>query len=639
MINTLLTKARADTEIAIGDLKSGIEIYESILEAVPQIAAENLLRLSFLTGRKAVFEASDNTYDWSTKPSDFRVESTSDLAYLGLLFPPEEQAKAIQSWLHYLRTVERGWERDFVSQEVLKREKLTCQMCRTVPATGFHLEAPVCKNCLELLQNPDWFKTALKGQDSSAIELLENLSGETFTEPVDLDAMFPHQVQIEKTPVLSPLQDVEAFYPLFESDLQACWDRAKELVESENGLEPCHLWEALHLEPGLLSNSIHQETLQDDRELYRHSNGQADLLESLNIARWYHGLNPNNESPKISAQAVYRGLAFAFDPTRSKFYASIIGTMIGIWSNSEQIAEFERLLEDEPDALLLRLLLSNGGTSLETVSSLNPHTLWLINHAPQLAESSTAGSMWLISPHDFKKYLEAWIDALENNMNDPEVLAKAGQFFTFSQPLLSLKLYERASQLAPEDLSYRTHIGHALENVAREALDPEARAKILREAVSCCEQSLAKDQEPGNRSFYLVDALQYSFRAEDWESVERLARELLQELGDEENWNRGNNLHCAHVALGHLALNEGNREVAKSHLLAAADVEGSPQLKSFGPRFGLARRFLALGETEVVIQYLRACQSFWEQGQAYLAGLLAELEAGRIPELSGFRGE
>ena len=141
------------------------------------------------------------------------------------------------------------------------------------------------------------------------------------------------------------------------------------------------------------------------------------------------------------------------------------------------------------------------------------------------------------------------------------------------------------------------------------------------------------------RSIFLVDAISYALRARDYSSVERFAKELLEQPASEHDWNRGNSLHCAHLALGHLALNKEQLDEVKTHLLAAADIEGSPQLKSFGPHFGLARRFLALGEREVVAEYLRLCREFWFSGQGLIDAWLGELEAGRVPELSGFRGE
>ena len=511
-------------------------------------------------------------------------------------------------------------------------------MCQVAPAAGFQRELPVCSQCGALLEDPDWFKAALKGEDSNAIQLLENLSGETFDEPFDMDEMFPHQIKAEATPLMRRLEEVEDFYPHFSPELKTCWDDATDFARrAEEELKPGHLWEVLHRYPDSLGKYIHKDSLQTDRDLYKSHDGEADLLRILNIARWWDGLNPNGSSSEISLGTVYRSLAYGYDESHSRFYASMV-SILGIGCNALQAAEFERLLEESPDDIFLRLVLTHYGTG-ETAAGLNRHTLWLVNHQPHLAEGNTAGVLWLTSPQGFRTMLEAWIGALERNPSKPMVLAKAGGFFTFSQPLLALKLYQRAAELEPEESLHRKHIAHALEGLAREALNPMARNQLLLEATEWCERSLEQIQDPNHRSHFLVDAVSYAFRAEDWTRVESFAKELLDSAGAEADWNRGNSLHCAHLALGHLALNSEDREQAKFHLLAAGEIEGSPQLKSFGPHFGLARRLLALGEMEVVSQYLRLCQNFWDSGQSYLEAWLAQLKAGQTPDLNGFRGE
>ena len=652
-IPALLTKARADTEIALGDLQSGFDIYKTILETLPEVASECLLRLSFLLGHKtseedylaglgahrrnfweAVFEVRRGNY---RETLEFEAESTSDLAYLGLLYPPAQQESAVDVWMHYLETVESGWERAFVAEELLRRKPSMCQMCQEAQAGGFMRDQPVCSGCLQLLQDPNWFKETMKGEDPAAIELLENLSGEAFEGPVDMDDLFPQPVRERALPLVKRLEKLEKFYPLFENALKQCWDQAVDMAEGPLcDLKPRHLWSALHHPGDSLSKAIHKDTIEADRELYDQGDGDADLLRILNIARWWDTLNPNSKSSEISIGTVYRSLAYCFDETRPTMFTPLI-RMIGMGCNARQAAEFESLLEKSPDDIFLRIVLANY-SSMESFSKVNPHDLWLVNHHPHLADS-TSGSLWLGSPVEFRIMLQAWSEAVEQHSDDPRVLDKAGNFFRLSQPWLSLRLSQRAATLKPEETTYRMSVGHAMESLAREALNPEARTRLLMEAVAWCEEALDRYEDPDLRSMFLVDAVSYAFRARDYFSVERFAKELLQQAASVQGWNAGNSLHCAHLALGHLALNKEQLDEAKKHLLAAADIEGSPQLKSFGPHFGLARRFLALGEREVVTEYLRLCREFWFSGQGLIDAWLGELKAGRIPELGGFRGE
>lgn len=77
--------------------------------------------------------------------------------------------------------------------------------------------------------------------------------------------------------------------------------------------------------------------------------------------------------------------------------------------------------------------------------------------------------------------------------------------------------------------------------------------------------------------------------------------------GDGDLW------HQANVVLGRIALAEDDVARAKEHLLAAAGVEGSPVLGSFGPNMALAKELLERGEREAVLEYLDLCARFWER--------------------------
>jgi hypothetical protein len=70
------------------------------------------------------------------------------------------------------------------------------------------------------------------------------------------------------------------------------------------------------------------------------------------------------------------------------------------------------------------------------------------------------------------------------------------------------------------------------------------------------------------------------------------------------NWNYGNAVHQANLALGRLALRDGDIEQAKHYLIEAGKTPGSPQLDSFGPNMLLAKELLETGETVAVLEYL-----------------------------------
>ena len=76
------------------------------------------------------------------------------------------------------------------------------------------------------------------------------------------------------------------------------------------------------------------------------------------------------------------------------------------------------------------------------------------------------------------------------------------------------------------------------------------------------------------------------------------------------DWNYGNAVHKGNLALGRLALRDGDIEQAKHYLIEAGKTPGSPQLNSFGPNMLLAKELLEKGET-AVLEYLDLCAKFW----------------------------
>jgi tetratricopeptide (TPR) repeat protein len=119
------------------------------------------------------------------------------------------------------------------------------------------------------------------------------------------------------------------------------------------------------------------------------------------------------------------------------------------------------------------------------------------------------------------------------------------------------------------------------------------------------------------------------------ERAARLAEELLVVAQRyRPNWNYGNALHQAHLVLGRVALARGNITKACEELLKAADVRGSPQLKTYGPNMRLALELFRRGERDTLLKYFERCRIFWQMGGAQLARWSADVKAGRTPDFA-----
>ena len=104
-----------------------------------------------------------------------------------------------------------------------------------------------------------------------------------------------------------------------------------------------------------------------------------------------------------------------------------------------------------------------------------------------------------------------------------------------------------------------------------------------------------------------------------------------------EDWNYGNAVHKANLAIGRLAVRENDLRGARQYLLKAGDTPGSPQLDSFGPNMLLAKELFALGERDVILQYFERCRRFWkghdEELDEWTASIKANVEPAFGPNL------
>lgn len=134
------------------------------------------------------------------------------------------------------------------------------------------------------------------------------------------------------------------------------------------------------------------------------------------------------------------------------------------------------------------------------------------------------------------------------------------------------------------------------------------------------------------RFYELPDLAKSAARGGEFERATEHAEELLA-LAERypNNWNHGNALHDAHVALGLAALGQGDRSRAAEHLRLAGETPGSPQLDTFGPNMLLAEALVREGETDAVLAYFELCRRFWEMDDGWLDRWSAAVREGAVP--------
>lgn len=134
--------------------------------------------------------------------------------------------------------------------------------------------------------------------------------------------------------------------------------------------------------------------------------------------------------------------------------------------------------------------------------------------------------------------------------------------------------------------------------------------------------------------------LQYRLRLllkrQKLEKAEILANELL-EIAQfyKDDWNYCNAIHKGHLALGRIAFTRGDYKKAEEELLASVEIEGSPQISSFGPNMSLAKDFLLKGDSKITLKYLENCRRCWKYGSDYIDCWMHQIRTGHIPDFGG----
>lgn len=168
----------------------------------------------------------------------------------------------------------------------------------------------------------------------------------------------------------------------------------------------------------------------------------------------------------------------------------------------------------------------------------------------------------------------------------------------------------------------------------RSAQDPAVRVREARTALALLEAiPETSSWRLATQEYHLPELAEAAIEAGEKGKALAYARRMQKVARHAYAWYVPQLVHHRHITLGRVALAEGKVKRAEHHLLAAGALAGVPEPGFVTPGFGLANELLARGRTEVVLEYLRLCQRFWEQGCDQLAHWTAEIRAGRRPWL------
>jgi len=255
-------------------------------------------------------------------------------------------------------------------------------------------------------------------------------------------------------------------------------------------------------------------------------------------------------------------------------------------------------------------------------------------------------------PDAFGTVEREWIQHQHDHPNDPQIARGFASFVASADPARAAMIMEEALLANPEDAGLWLDLGraraeprlrlHALQKArALGASQPNLLPWIARAAIESGELAVA--EQVGAELLLLVQQARSIYGEKlDWREHGQalwqkasaacddhtMAQALVRAIGD-----HANQKHWAHTTLGVLALRRGDIKAASHHLLESSAVVGEPRLSSYGPSFLLARELCQHGEWDVVGEYLRNCETFWNDDR--LQGWVQAVEQRKVPHFAG----
>ena len=550
--------------------------------------------------------------------------------YLGILEHAQgEIASSRATLFKFLRAAfwRKDMGRNLAVDLLLQSETRRCRLCRIRKAKSYlQDDTPLCGWCARLPENP-WLERLGNWHVRRSFRD-KKVESERLTTPL--------------VPILPPTEIVS----VFDEDAQKIWLRTREIAE-EQGREfvsSGDLGMALYECP---FNKYLFSYPQDQEQAYRQASslpaedttGSSDigmeLAWLLNIAHWNRRLFrgsaqfEDTRHKPIDAKLLHAAYG-ACHPGPHSLMGSVFAQVCGFHLSPAQAELFQSLLAEHPDSLYLHMVLaSHHRRPWRQDRAELDHEIWLIRHLPFANRSlEHQHCSW---PPKHRACVDAWSQAVKDNIDDPDALGQAASFFQWEHPRLSKALIDRCRELEPELRKWTGEAIHGLDKLLEQAGGIAEKRALAGESSELLEVALAHPPADHTRFELRLSLAARALRHGDFERARRAAQSLLDRCKVKRPRHAHWALHGAYTVLGVLALNEGKVEVAKEHLL---DSLGSPPGDCPDALvYRLTRIFWQMGEREVLSRYLSQCRVQWPESN--IEPWLTDMSA-RWPEFAAW---
>jgi len=257
-------------------------------------------------------------------------------------------------------------------------------------------------------------------------------------------------------------------------------------------------------------------------------------------------------------------------------------------------------------------------------SSIRKLIRWFIRNLPEHAALTTLVVDASRDPEGFLEMKKQWIEIIEQNPSNAKIICNAVIFSLLPDPEWGDALLNKADQLEIKDPNSARRMGmvYGIRLTAEDS--KKQREGFAQKAIEYYELAINLTKDPTEVSQLRIHAAAVAMNVGLLQSAETHAQQLLEDQGSDDS------VHQAHILLGRLALQSGDRDKAKTHLLAAGKISSTPQLLRTGPNMSLARALLTEKETEVVLEYFKMCEKLCEKPE--LKQWTEQVKKGRIPD-------
>lgn len=304
---------------------------------------------------------------------------------------------------------------------------------------------------------------------------------------------------------------------------------------------------------------------------------------------------------------------------------------------AEQAVALETAVQKNSDDMVARTKLlgyySTRQNSPANQAGRTNSILWIIQNHP---EAEIAGIPFgeldqVRDPVAYGKAKALWMKQVQAHPRDVAILSHAAAALEIFEPEEAEKLFKRCEQVDPGNADWPDQLANLYQ---REQIAPGAdRKQLAARALIAQEHAAQLSTDPRDHFYETTSLPNAAADAGDYPKAQRYAQQLLEDaVLYHKDWNYGNAIFYANIALGRVELAAGHIDQANKYLLAAGKTPGSPQLDSFGPSFDLAAALLQRNQKQAVLKYLSEVSQFWNNNK--LTDWKQEIEAGRVPDFS-----